>query len=178
VPCAGRVDPHHHWYRHEQEVRVLDQHADVVAVHGEHAACVCSRPATPLSCPDPDADAPPLSSQLEKKGTITNELSVVLSSTAIACKQISSLVNRSGISNLTGLAGAANIQASVLRYAGRMHGRLSKTQLQARMQHGSRACMHAPRPVISPPRRARTRRSWTSCRTRCSRTACPSAAAP
>ncbi|KAG1675864.1 hypothetical protein FOA52_001521 [Chlamydomonas sp. UWO 241] len=47
---------------------------------------------------------------LEKKGTITNELAVVLSSTALACKQISSLVNRSGISNLTGLAGAANVQ--------------------------------------------------------------------
>lgn len=48
--------------------------------------------------------------KLEKAGTINNELAVVISSIALACKQIASLVNRSGISNLTGLAGAANIQ--------------------------------------------------------------------
>jgi fructose-1,6-bisphosphatase I len=48
--------------------------------------------------------------QLEKAGTINNELAVVISSIGLACKQIASLVNRSGISNLTGLAGAANIQ--------------------------------------------------------------------
>lgn len=48
--------------------------------------------------------------KLEKEGTISNELAVVLSSTALACKQIASLVNRAGISNLTGVAGAQNVQ--------------------------------------------------------------------
>jgi fructose-1,6-bisphosphatase I len=48
--------------------------------------------------------------QLEKQGTINNELAVVISSIAIACKQIASLVNRAGISNLTGVAGAQNVQ--------------------------------------------------------------------
>lgn len=46
----------------------------------------------------------------EMKGTIDGELATVISSIALACKQIASLVSRSGISNLTGLAGAANIQ--------------------------------------------------------------------
>lgn len=46
----------------------------------------------------------------EQKGQIDSELAVVISSIALACKQIASLVNRAGISNLTGLAGAANVQ--------------------------------------------------------------------
>ncbi|KAK9915887.1 hypothetical protein WJX75_005677 [Coccomyxa subellipsoidea] len=46
----------------------------------------------------------------EMKGTLDGELATVLSSIATACKQIASLVTRAGISNLTGLAGAANIQ--------------------------------------------------------------------
>eukprot|EP00894_Picocystis_sp_ML_P000806 jgi/Pico_ML_1/51323/g2377.t1 len=46
----------------------------------------------------------------ERKGTIDNELVVVFSSIATACKQIASLVNRAGISNLTGLAGETNVQ--------------------------------------------------------------------
>jgi len=46
----------------------------------------------------------------ESKGVIDGEMATVLSSIATACKQIANLVNRSGISNLTGLAGAANIQ--------------------------------------------------------------------
>lgn len=48
--------------------------------------------------------------QEERKGTIDNELVVVFSSIATACKQIASLVNRAGISNLTGLAGETNVQ--------------------------------------------------------------------
>ena len=82
------------------------------------------------ACPDPACAA----AQEEIKGTIDGELAIVLSSIAVACKQIASLVTRAGISNLTGLAGAANIQArppsgarrlwpafSVMR---RMHGLL------------------------------------------------------
>jgi len=46
----------------------------------------------------------------EMSGSIDQELGIVLSSIAVACKQIASLVNRAGISNLTGLAGAENIQ--------------------------------------------------------------------
>lgn len=46
----------------------------------------------------------------EAAGIIDSELAVVLSSVATACKQISSLVSRSGISGMTGLAGAENIQ--------------------------------------------------------------------
>jgi len=46
----------------------------------------------------------------EAAGNIDSELAIVLSSVALACKQISSLVARSGISGMTGLAGAANIQ--------------------------------------------------------------------
>lgn len=38
----------------------------------------------------------------EQAGRIDTELAVVISSIALACKQIASLVNRSGISNLTG----------------------------------------------------------------------------
>ena len=36
------------------------------------------------------------------------ELAIVLSSIALACKQIASLVTRAGISNLTGLGGLSN----------------------------------------------------------------------
>jgi len=46
----------------------------------------------------------------EAKGTIDSELAIVLSSIAVACKQISNLVTRAGISNLTGLAGETNVQ--------------------------------------------------------------------
>lgn len=46
----------------------------------------------------------------EAAGAVDSELAVVLSSIATACKQISSLVSRSGISGMTGLAGAANVQ--------------------------------------------------------------------
>jgi fructose-1,6-bisphosphatase I len=46
----------------------------------------------------------------EASGNVDSELATVISSIAVACKQIASLVNRSGISNLTGLAGVANIQ--------------------------------------------------------------------
>ena len=54
--------------------------------------------------------------QEEMKGTIDNELATVITSTALACKQIASLVNRSGISNLTGLAGAANVQVRIVLF--------------------------------------------------------------
>ncbi|PSC70876.1 Fructose-1,6-chloroplastic [Micractinium conductrix] len=47
---------------------------------------------------------------LEKEGVIDNELAAVISSIGTACKQIGSLVNRAGISNLTGLAGETNVQ--------------------------------------------------------------------
>mmetsp|Transcript_12924 Transcript_12924/g.24447 ORF Transcript_12924/g.24447 Transcript_12924/m.24447 type:complete len:421 (+) Transcript_12924:94-1356(+) len=47
----------------------------------------------------------------EMQSNITNEMAVVLSSIALACKQISSLVTRSSLSGMTGLAGGAqNIQ--------------------------------------------------------------------
>ena len=46
--------------------------------------------------------------QEEQAGNIDSELATVISSIALACKQISSLVTRSGISNLTGAAGGAN----------------------------------------------------------------------
>ena len=44
------------------------------------------------------------------EGRVDIELATVISSIATACKQIASLVNRAGISNLTGLAGETNIQ--------------------------------------------------------------------
>ncbi|KAI3878661.1 hypothetical protein MKX03_028024 [Papaver bracteatum] len=46
----------------------------------------------------------------EKSGIIDAELTVVLSSISMACKQIASLVQRASISNLTGGQGAVNIQ--------------------------------------------------------------------
>ncbi|KAJ3682696.1 hypothetical protein LUZ60_012923 [Juncus effusus] len=46
----------------------------------------------------------------EQAGVIDAELTIVLSSISTACKQIASLVQRSGISNLTGVQGAVNIQ--------------------------------------------------------------------
>jgi len=46
----------------------------------------------------------------EADGIIDNELATVISSIGTACKQIGSLVNRAGISNLTGLAGEQNVQ--------------------------------------------------------------------
>ncbi|CAG9460919.1 unnamed protein product [Pedinophyceae sp. YPF-701] len=46
----------------------------------------------------------------EKRGQIDSEMAIVLSSISLACKQIATLVNRSGISNLTGVAGATNVQ--------------------------------------------------------------------
>ena len=48
--------------------------------------------------------------QQEMEGRVDIELATVISSIATACKQIASLVNRAGISNLTGLAGETNIQ--------------------------------------------------------------------
>ncbi|GAV65478.1 FBPase domain-containing protein [Cephalotus follicularis] len=46
----------------------------------------------------------------EQTGVIDAELTIVLSSISIACKQIASLVQRASISNLTGVQGAVNIQ--------------------------------------------------------------------
>ena len=46
----------------------------------------------------------------EQSGVIDNEMTVVLSSISLACKQIGALVNRAGISNLTGVQGAQNVQ--------------------------------------------------------------------
>ncbi|XP_010528629.2 PREDICTED: fructose-1,6-bisphosphatase, chloroplastic [Tarenaya hassleriana] len=46
----------------------------------------------------------------EQKGTIDTELTIVISSISMACKQIASLVQRAGISNLTGVQGAVNVQ--------------------------------------------------------------------
>ncbi|KAI0512163.1 hypothetical protein KFK09_012801 [Dendrobium nobile] len=46
----------------------------------------------------------------EQAGTIDAELTIVLSSISMACKQIASLVQRAGISNLTGIQGAVNVQ--------------------------------------------------------------------
>ncbi|KAG6541608.1 hypothetical protein Mapa_017001 [Marchantia paleacea] len=46
----------------------------------------------------------------EQAGVIDSELTIVLNSIAVACKQIASLVQRAGISNLTGVQGAVNVQ--------------------------------------------------------------------
>ncbi|KAF5179576.1 Fructose-1,6-bisphosphatase class [Thalictrum thalictroides] len=46
----------------------------------------------------------------EQAGIIDAELTIVLSSISMACKQIASLVQRASISNLTGVQGAVNIQ--------------------------------------------------------------------
>ncbi|KAH9736284.1 Fructose-1,6-bisphosphatase 1 [Citrus sinensis] len=46
----------------------------------------------------------------EQSGVIDAELTIVLSSISTACKQIASLVQRAGISNLTGIQGAVNVQ--------------------------------------------------------------------
>lgn len=46
----------------------------------------------------------------EQAGAIDAELTIVLSSISMACKQIASLVQRAGISNLTGVQGAVNVQ--------------------------------------------------------------------
>lgn len=46
----------------------------------------------------------------EQAGAIDAELTIVLSSISMACKQIASLVQRASISNLTGVQGAVNIQ--------------------------------------------------------------------
>ena len=52
--------------------------------------------------------------QEEAAGNVDSELATVISSIAVACKQIANLVTRAGISNLTGLAGlvtAAKLEA-------------------------------------------------------------------
>nr|QGW58457.1 chloroplast fructose-1,6-bisphosphatase 1 [Camellia oleifera] len=46
----------------------------------------------------------------EQNGVIDAELTIVMSSISMACKQIASLVQRASISNLTGVQGAVNIQ--------------------------------------------------------------------
>ncbi|KAK7339793.1 hypothetical protein VNO77_20478 [Canavalia gladiata] len=46
----------------------------------------------------------------EQAGVIDAELTIVLSSISMACKQIASLVQRANISNLTGVQGATNVQ--------------------------------------------------------------------
>ena len=63
---------------------------------------------SPLQCLTLGALPPPL--QEEQKGTLDYELAAVISSIALACKQIASLVQRAGISNLMGLAGEQNVQ--------------------------------------------------------------------
>ncbi|GMH30043.1 hypothetical protein Nepgr_031886 [Nepenthes gracilis] len=46
----------------------------------------------------------------EQAGVIDAELTIVISSISTACKQIAALVQRAGISNLTGVQGAVNVQ--------------------------------------------------------------------
>lgn len=46
----------------------------------------------------------------EQAGVIDAELTIVMSSISMACKQIASLVQRASVSNLTGVQGAVNIQ--------------------------------------------------------------------
>lgn len=46
----------------------------------------------------------------QQSGRLDPELAIVISSIALACKQIASLVSRAGISNLTGKAGVTNVQ--------------------------------------------------------------------
>ncbi|XP_020086166.1 fructose-1,6-bisphosphatase, chloroplastic [Ananas comosus] len=46
----------------------------------------------------------------EQAGNIDTELTIVLSSISVACKQIASLVQRASIANLTGVQGAVNVQ--------------------------------------------------------------------
>lgn len=46
----------------------------------------------------------------EQAGFIDAELTIVLSSISLACKQIASLVQRASISSLTGVQGAVNVQ--------------------------------------------------------------------
>lgn len=46
----------------------------------------------------------------EQAGVIDAELTIVLSSISMACKQIAALVQRASISNLTGVQGAVNVQ--------------------------------------------------------------------
>ncbi|XP_015897084.1 fructose-1,6-bisphosphatase, chloroplastic-like [Ziziphus jujuba] len=46
----------------------------------------------------------------EQAGVIDAELTIVISSISMACKQIASLVQRASISNLTGIQGAVNVQ--------------------------------------------------------------------
>lgn len=55
--------------------------------------------------------------QEEQAGHIDSELAVVISSIALACKQIASLVTRSGISNLTGVSGSANFSVRLVKHA-------------------------------------------------------------
>eukprot|EP01025_Chloroclados_australasicus_P068904 TRINITY_DN962_c1_g1_i1.p2 TRINITY_DN962_c1_g1~~TRINITY_DN962_c1_g1_i1.p2 ORF type:complete len:465 (+),score=49.63 TRINITY_DN962_c1_g1_i1:179-1396(+) len=81
--------------------------------------CVCQAVATEMpqvgtqTSPDDGVTLYTLTTwllQQEAKGNITGELATVISSIALACKQISSLVSRSGIAGMTGLAGETNIQ--------------------------------------------------------------------
>ncbi|XP_068636211.1 fructose-1,6-bisphosphatase, chloroplastic-like [Aristolochia californica] len=48
--------------------------------------------------------------QQEQAGNIDAEMTIVLSSISMACKQIASLVQRASVSNLTGVQGAVNVQ--------------------------------------------------------------------
>ena len=51
--------------------------------------------------------------QKEAEGKVDTEMAIVLTSIATACKQIASLVARSSIADMTGLAGAANVQVRI-----------------------------------------------------------------
>lgn len=77
------------------------------------AAAVAAEAAAPKQQQKSQYDITTLTTWLLKKeqaGVIDGELTIVLSSISLACKKIASLVQRAGISNLTGLQGAANIQ--------------------------------------------------------------------
>jgi len=114
-------------------------------MHGRRAASVV----WPTACPTPPHTHKPTHphAQEEQKGTLDGELATVIASITLACKQIASLVSRSGISNLTGTEGGQNFSVSAcpwrwwraLAYAHACHASVLPAAMHAHAWHAKGA---------------------------------------
>lgn len=78
----------------------------------------------------------------EQSGVTDAELTIVLSSISMACKQIASLVQRAGISNLTGVQGAVNVQGEDQKKLDVVSNEVCKTLILDQFIYFHKQCAH------------------------------------
>lgn len=112
APPLGTRSPFLPHIHNHPQARVARSTPQVVA---QAAATEVKAPAAASTTGPSEYDTFTLTTWLlkeEASGRIDNELATVISSIASACKQIASLVNRAGLSDLTGVAGVQNVQGA------------------------------------------------------------------